>query len=378
MEPQAVYYRYTKTPGPTAALDASLSAAQHFFLYFTTAVWELIVEETNRYVSANLSDVPHARPWVDVTIQEMQAFVGMMIFMGILCLRRIEMYWQVLHPILATNGMSLIMSRIRFEQNFRFMHLANSTLQTPAYNSEHDKLFKVRHFLDLVLSKFESLYTPNHAVTIDEAMIPFKGRLSFKQYIKNKPTKWGIKAFVLSDSANGYVYRVQIYTGKSAEADPSVGLCLRLVFDVMTGLEDYGLDLYTDNFYTSPQLYRTLYDKGFNACGTVRVNRTDFPKELVYNSQRNVQRGFYDYRSNGPLLAAVWFYKRYVHFLSTMHCAESSTLTMIGRLNQDGSVTGISCPPLLPDYQQNMRGIDQGDQLIGFYNVGRRSKKWWK
>ena len=146
----------------------------------------------------------------------------------------------------------------------------------------------------------------------------------------------------------------------------------------MTGLEDYVLDLYTDNFYTSPQLYRTLYDKGFNACGTVRVNRTGFPKELVYNSQRNVQRGFYDYCSNGPLLAAAWFDKRYVHFLSTMHCAESSTPTMIGRRNQDGTVTGISCPPLLPDYQQNMCGVDRGDQLIGFYNVGRRAKKWWK
>lgn len=52
-------------------------------------------------------------------------------------------------------------------------------------------------------------------VTIDEAMIPFKGRLSFKQYIENKPTKWGVKAFVHSDVMNGYIYRMQIYTGKN-------------------------------------------------------------------------------------------------------------------------------------------------------------------
>ncbi len=37
-------------------------------------------------------------------------------------------------------------------------------------------------------------------VTIDEAMIPFKGRLRFKQYMKDKPTKWGIKVFVLADA----------------------------------------------------------------------------------------------------------------------------------------------------------------------------------
>ena len=38
---------------------------------------------------------------------------------------------------------------------------------------------------------------------MDEAMIPFKGRLSIKQYMKDKPTKWGIKVFVLADARNG-------------------------------------------------------------------------------------------------------------------------------------------------------------------------------
>ena len=38
--------------------------------------------------------------------------------------------------------------------------------------------------------------------SVDEAMIPFKGRLAFKQYMKDKPTKWGIKVFVLADATN--------------------------------------------------------------------------------------------------------------------------------------------------------------------------------
>ena len=44
-------------------------------------------------------------------------------------------------------------------------------------------------------------------------MIKFKGRLGFKQYLKNKPTKWGIKVFVLSDAVSAYIKRIQIYTG---------------------------------------------------------------------------------------------------------------------------------------------------------------------
>ena len=45
-------------------------------------------------------------------------------------------------------------------------------------------------------------------------MIPFKGRLGFKQYMEDKPTKWGVKVFTLRDATNGYVYRLQVYTGK--------------------------------------------------------------------------------------------------------------------------------------------------------------------
>ena len=60
--------------------------------------------------------------------------------------------------------------------------------------------------LDLVLPRFQLEYVMHESVTTDEVTIPFKGRLSFKQYIKNKPTKRGIKAFVLSDATNGYVY----------------------------------------------------------------------------------------------------------------------------------------------------------------------------
>ena len=37
-------------------------------------------------------------------------------------------------------------------------------------------------------------------VTIDEYMIPFKGRHLAKQYIPSKPTKWGFKCYVLADS----------------------------------------------------------------------------------------------------------------------------------------------------------------------------------
>ena len=134
----------------------------------------------------------------------------------------------------------------------------------------NDKLFKVRHFVDFVTNQFQANCTLHQAVTIDKAMIPFKRQLTFKQYMKNKLTKWGIKVFVLSDATNGYVYRTQIYTGKNLESTIEAGLSSRVLLELMTDLE--GHQLYTDNYYTGPEVYLTLYDKEINCCSTIQTN----------------------------------------------------------------------------------------------------------
>ena len=89
------------------------------------------------------------------------------------------MYWQTESSLLQTPGISSVMSRIQFEQIRRFLHLADNT-----QDNKTDKLFKVRHFVDLVTTQFSEIYTLHKPVTIDEAMILYKGRLSFKQYMK--------------------------------------------------------------------------------------------------------------------------------------------------------------------------------------------------
>ena len=99
------------------------------------------------------------------------------------------MYWLITNPLITTSGVSSIMSRICFQQIFRYLHLADNAQQLPADQPGHDKLYKVRNVLDTLSRQVQSNYTPTEYVTIDGAMIPFKGRLGFKQYMKDNPTK---------------------------------------------------------------------------------------------------------------------------------------------------------------------------------------------
>ena len=59
------------------------------------------------------------------------------------------------------------------------------------------------------------MYEPGKEVSIDEAMIPFKARSSFKQYMPLKPVEHRIKVWARADASNGYVSAFQVYTGKS-------------------------------------------------------------------------------------------------------------------------------------------------------------------
>ena len=218
----------------------------------------MLVEETNRFAALRVLTAA-ARPWTDTTVPELKAFIGVLIIMGIVRLPRLELYWSQKYPEINTPGISKVMTQKRFEQLFRFFHLADNSNQIPFGQPGHDKLYKVRRLLDLVSPHFEEEYTIHQECTIDEAMIPFKGRIGFKQYMKDKPTKWGIKVFVLADARNGYIRRIQVYTGKGVDCgNSSIGLCTRVVLELMAGLEYSGLILYTDNFYTSPTLYKHL------------------------------------------------------------------------------------------------------------------------
>ena len=87
---------------------------------------------------------------------------------------------------------------------------------------------------------------------------------------------------------------------------------------------------------------------------------------IVVTRSTSEDRGHCNYKANGELLACVWIDKRAIYFLSILHPAESPAGVKpptVKRRKIDGSQEDISCPPLLPDYQSYMHGVNRGDQL---------------
>ena len=352
-----------------------------FSYLFDEEIWRFMVEQTNKYAMYIRTRDPakHRSKWSPTDTDELKAYIGMVIAMGIIKLPRMDLYWQTKYPLFTLLGIPEVMSRDRFLTISRYFHISDRVNEPRMGTPRYDKLYKVRTFHDMLSRRFQSLFNPGPEVTIDEAMIPYKGRLSFIQYMKDKPTKWGIKVWTLSDAKTGYIYATIIYTGKDVHTSGLLGD--KVVCALLQGFEYTGIHVYTDSFYTNPNLLVHLHERGIYACGTVQKNKEGMPKDMAVPkvSEKRYEMGDIDWWTNDSLLFVRWKDKRMVYVLSTIHNLKDVEGHWGRVVRHQGPVpVELSCPQAVIDYIKFMRGVDRGDQLISLYNSGRRTKTWWK
>ena len=82
------------------------------------------------------------------------------------------------------------------------------------------------------METFHQKYKPGRELSVDEAMVAFKGRHYIKQYIQGKPTKWGFKVWVLA-SSHGYVLQGNVYLGKKDNRHCEMFLGTQVVMNLM-------------------------------------------------------------------------------------------------------------------------------------------------
>jgi len=109
-------------------------------------------------------------------------------------------------------------------------------------------------------------------------MVPFRGRLKFRQYIPGKSYKYGVKLFKVC-SPDGYTYNISIYSGKTDTQ--SKGLGETVVLNLCEDYLDHRRTMVTDNFYTSVSLAERLLERKTHLVGTMRKNRKGLSSEVV-------------------------------------------------------------------------------------------------
>lgn len=106
----------------------------------------------------------------------------------------------------------------------------------------------------------EEVYEPSKNLSIDESMVLWRGRLVFRQYVKNKRHKYGVKLYMLAEPW-GLIHRVMVYSGQSYDVSNYLSHTEFVVHNFMKGLFYKGRSLFMDNYYNSVQLSKQLLGK---------------------------------------------------------------------------------------------------------------------
>ena len=362
--------------GRGGAMDPRLSSSstcrEIFELFVDDELYDLLLTETNRYARQRpISQSAHMRAWTSVTLREMQAFLALCIMTGIVTVPSLHAYWST-DPLMRTYLFSSVMPRDRFLAILQALHFHNN--EDMAKDCP-DRLFKLRPVIDHLLLKFDTIYTPDRDISVDDSLFKFYGRLHFKTYNPRKRARFGIKAYKLCQStgdAAGYCSKFRIYTGEDRGPLPA---STAIVLDLVSGLQGKGYNLALDRAFSSPDLFRRLHEAKFNVVGTVMPCRRDMPKSL---RTVRLKAGEVAHRSaaigqNGSLLALVWKDKKDIRLLSTMHTSEVRPSGKRDRAGNDKVK-----PACVLAYNRLMGGVDRSDQLAANHRSARKSIKWYK
>lgn len=349
-------------PGLTSHSRDITDERSAFEKILTDNIIENIVECTNKEIEMMRARFSRPRDAKNTTKNEIMAFIGLLLLAG----EKSQNHTNFLE-LWATDGTASEIFRACMGSN-RFLFLLNAIRfddkTTRPERKKTDKLAAIRFTLDCFVENCKRNYTPGTNVTIDEMLIPFRGRCSFVQYIPNKPAKYGIKAFVLCDSKTFYVSNFEIYCGQQPEGPYKVSnKPCDIAHRLMGQWKGKNRNLTCDNWYTSYSLAVDLLKEKTTMVGTIKKNKRELPPEFLPNKSRQVKSSVFGYQNDVTIVSYVPKKNRSVVLISTMH--------------DDGEIDPeTNKPTIILDYNSNKGGVDTVDKMCATYSVNRRCRRY--
>ncbi|CAJ1051903.1 piggyBac transposable element-derived protein 4-like [Xyrichtys novacula] len=343
----------TRKAQPTYyATVRSHSIESTFDLFFTPAVIDLVVEHTNRHGGRTQKD------WKKLDSCEFRAFLGLLIFAGIFRSKgeTIRSLWD------GTHGRAIFratMSRNRFHQILRAVRFDDEKKRRA--QDKKNKLAPIRSLWEMWRQRLPLLFSPGSEITIDEQMVPFKGKCKFKQFIPKKTTKYGLKIWMAADVSTSYAWKVSIDTVESEEGR-ELDLARQVVLDFLEDIT--GITVTCDNFFTSYQLGQELLKKKITMVGKIRNNKPELPPQLLRVDDRDVLSSVFAFTKNTTAVSHVPKKGKNLLLISTKHRQPEV---------EEGAKKK---PTIVMDYNHCKGAVDTLDQLVHNFSCQRRSKRW--
>ena len=195
----------------------------------------------------------------------------------------------------------------------------------------------------------------------------------------------------MASSRSYAILHIDVYQGKNAtnsyirEEAKKLPTTMKAVVNACYALELHkGTNgfrhLFMDNRYAAPQLLVILRDRlKILATGTVRTNRVGWSKTLMTLKKTATNRRTINLAHDevNGIIIGQWVDSKVVNFVSSYESSGKGEVQCQVRPNKED----FNCPMPLIRYQDNMGGIDHGDQMrshFGGFATHGHYKKWYK
>lgn len=209
------------------------------------------------------------------------------------------------------------MSRRRFQLLMK--HLRFDDKSTRTARRQRDIFAPFRDMWDEFMKNLSQHYVPGCYVTVDEQLVPFRGRCSFLQYLPSKPDKYGIKVFWVADSQSNFPLKGIPYLGRAAGQPRTINLGRNTAIDLVTPFFKSGRNVTCDNYFTDHVLTETLLKNGLTTVGVVRQNKRFLPDSFESKKKLPLHDSRFMFDKNHTLVQYQSKKNKQVVLISTMH-----------------------------------------------------------
>lgn len=362
-------FEFTKEkeqPTPAGTFRSGATRTHHFLLlFFTQALWLRLRTMTNLRAKQK-----KLKGWQDLDIHELRAWVSINIFMGIHRLPNVRMYWNKQFGV----------DRVREVMIKSCWSFTDATKEPARGSPNYDPFYKVRPVIDVLNAEFPRCWRPGRWLCV-ERMVAFKGRHEAKQYMKNKPTKWGWKLWQLGYAKSSFTLHISAYLGSASASDSKKeeALGTEVVCTLVEPYKETGRAVVVDNFFSSVDLAQKLWLMGIGMAGTVNANRRGMPVQFrgaeLKAAKKEIKRGEYKVVQSGDLRVTLWSDRAAVLFISSAVCDPRGD-TFVLRWINGPERERVPCPPVADLYNTYMHGVDRSDQLQSYYPPGQKQLRW--
>ncbi|CAK9801677.1 PiggyBac transposable element-derived protein 4 [Anthophora quadrimaculata] len=164
-----------------------------FYLFINKEIIDTVIRHTNN--KAMESVLPNQK-WKLVDETEIDAFFGLLLLIGRFreSRERKQDLWKQ-DTSFSRSCYAAIMSRDRFTNILKYIRFDESATRDERKST--DKLAPLRQIVNVFTENCKKSYSATNTGCVDEQLMTFRGRCSFKVYMASKPGKYGIKIWTL-------------------------------------------------------------------------------------------------------------------------------------------------------------------------------------